>query len=258
MEPVGLTAGRVAGKRAIITGAGSGMGRAAAHRFYAEGAEVALLDIDESAIATVAAELGGGPRVLALPVDVRDEAQVEAAVAQATSAFGGLDTVVANAGVQLAGQDDRADRLDLAVWQRTVDINLTGIFLTCKHGLRALLENGGGSVVCTASPTGLYGCAAGYDAYSSSKAGVYGLVRVMAADYASSGIRVNGVIPGYTDTAMTSWVDDEARRGLLATIPLGRAGTAEEVASVMLFLASDEASYVTGAVWAADGGMTAI
>lgn len=258
MEPVGLTAGRVAGKRAIITGAGSGMGRAAAHRFYAEGAEVALLDIDESAIATVAAELGGGPRVLALPVDVRDEAQVEAAVAQATSAFGGLDTVVANAGVQLAGQDDRADRLDLAVWQRTVDINLTGIFLTCKHGLRALLENGGGSVVCTASPTGLYGCAAGYDAYSSSKAGVYGLVRVMAADYASSGIRVNGVIPGYTDTAMTSWVDDEARRGLLATIPLGRAGTADEVASVMLFLASDEASYVTGAVWAADGGMTAI
>lgn len=258
MAPLGLTAGRVAGKRAIITGAGSGMGRAAARRFSAEGAEVALLDIDESAIAAVAAELGGGPRVLALPVDVRDEAQVEAAVAQATSAFGGLDTVVANAGVQLAGQDDRADRLDLAVWQRTVDINLTGIFLTCKHGLRALLENGGGSVVCTASPTGLYGCAAGYDAYSSSKAGVYGLVRVMAADYASSGIRVNGVIPGYTDTAMTSWVDEEARRGLLATIPLGRAGTAEEVASVMLFLASDEASYVTGAVWAADGGMTAI
>ncbi len=258
MAPLGLTAGRVAGKRAIITGAGSGMGRAAAQRFFAEGADVALLDIDESAIAAVAAELGGGPRVLALRVDVRDEAQVEAAVAQATSAFGGLDTVVANAGVQLAGQDDRADRLDLAVWQRTVDINLTGIFLTCKHGLRALLENGGGSVVCTASPTGLYGCAAGYDAYSSSKAGVYGLVRVMAADYASSGIRVNGVIPGYTDTAMTSWVDEEARRGLLATIPLGRAGTAEEVASVMLFLASDEASYVTGAVWAADGGMTAI
>jgi NAD(P)-dependent dehydrogenase (short-subunit alcohol dehydrogenase family) len=250
--------GRLAGKRAVISGAGSGMGRAAARRFHAEGASVGLLDIDAAAIEAVAAELTDGPPALALPVDVRDEAQVEAAISQAASAFGGLDTVVANAGVQLAGQDDRADRLELAVWQRTVDINLTGIFLVCKHGLRALLANGGGAVVCTASPTGQYGCAPGYDAYSSSKAGVYGLVRVMAADYASAGIRVNGVIPGYSDTAMTNWVDEEAHRSLLATIPLGRAGTAEEVAAVMLFLASDEASYVTGAVWAADGGMTAI
>ena len=250
--------GRLAGKRAVISGAGSGMGRAAARRFHAEGASVGLLDIDTAAIEAVAAELEGGPPALALPVDVRDEGQVEAAVAQAAAAFGGLDTIVANAGVQLAGQDDRADRLDLAVWQRTVDINLTGIFLVCKHGLRALLAGGGGTVVCTASPTGQYGCAPGYDAYSSSKAGVYGLVRVMAADYASSGIRVNGVIPGYSDTAMTSWVDEQAHKDLLATIPLGRAGTAEEVAAVMQFLASDEASYVTGAVWAADGGMTAI
>jgi NAD(P)-dependent dehydrogenase (short-subunit alcohol dehydrogenase family) len=249
---------RLAGKRAVISGAGSGIGRAAARRFHAEGASVGLLDVDAAAIRAVAAELGDGPPALALPADVRDEAQVEAAISQAASAFGGLDTVVANAGVQLAGQDDRADRLNLAVWQRTIDINLTGAFLVCKHGLRALLANGGGAVVCTASPTGQYGCAPGYDAYSSSKAGVYGLVRVMAADYASAGIRVNGVIPGYSDTAMTSFVDEEAHRDLLATIPLGRAGTAEEVAAVMLFLASDEASYVTGAVWAADGGVTAI
>jgi len=249
---------RLAGKRAVISGAGSGIGRAAARRFHAEGASVGLLDVDAAAIRAVAAELGDGPPALALPADVRDEAQVEAAISQAASAFGGLDTVVANAGVQLAGQDDRADRLNLAVWQRTIDINLTGAFLVCKHGLRALLANGGGAVVCTASPTGQYGCAPGYDAYSSSKAGVYGLVRVMAADYASAGIRVNGVIPGYSDTAMTSFVDEEAHRDLLATIPLGRAGTEEEVAAVMLFLASDEASYVTGAVWAADGGVTAI
>ena len=249
---------RLAGKRAVISGAGSGIGRAAARRFHAEGASVGLLDVDAAAIRAVAAELGDGPPALALPADVRDEAQVEAAISQAASAFGGLDTVVANAGVQLAGQDDRADRLNLAVWQRTIDINLTGAFLVCKHGLRALLANGGGAVVCTASPTGQYGCAPGYDAYSSSKAGVYGLVRVMAADYASAGIRVNGVIPGYSDTAMTSFVDEEAHRDLLATIPLGRAGTAEEVAAVMLFLASDEASYVTCAVWAADGGLTAI
>jgi 3-oxoacyl-[acyl-carrier protein] reductase len=139
-----------------------------------------------------------------------------------------------------------------------MDVNLTGVFLTCKHGIRALLDTGGGSVVCTASPTGLYGCAPGLDAYSTSKAGVYGLIRVMAADYARDGIRVNGVIPGYTDTPMNSWVDAAQHEALLATIPLRRQGLPEEVASVIAFLASDEARYVTGAVWAADGGMTAI
>jgi NAD(P)-dependent dehydrogenase (short-subunit alcohol dehydrogenase family) len=249
--------GRIQGKRAIITGAGSGMGRAAARRFHAEGARVALIDLDAPALDVLVAELEGGDDVLALPADVRDESAIEAAVGSAVEAFGGLDIVVGNAGVQLAGQDDRADRLSLEVWKRTVDINLTGMFLICKHGIRALLANGGGTVVCTASPTGLYGCAAGYDAYSASKAGVYGLIRVMAADYAPS-IRINGVIPGYSDTAMTSWVTPADKEALLRTIPMGRAGTAEEVASVMLFLASDEASYVTGAVWAADGGMTAI
>jgi NAD(P)-dependent dehydrogenase (short-subunit alcohol dehydrogenase family) len=249
--------GRIQGKRAIITGAGSGMGRAAARRFHAEGARVALIDLDAPALDALVAELEGGDDVLALPADVRDESAIEAAVGSAVEAFGGLDIVVGNAGVQLAGQDDRADRLSLEVWRRTVDINLTGMFLICKHGIRALLANGGGTVVCTASPTGLYGCAAGYDAYSASKAGVYGLIRVMAADYAPS-IRINGVIPGYSDTAMTSWVTPADKEALLRTIPMGRAGTAEEVASVMLYLASDEASYVTGAVWAADGGMTAI
>jgi 3-oxoacyl-[acyl-carrier protein] reductase len=249
--------GRIQDKRAIITGAGSGMGRAAARRFHAEGARVALIDLDAPALDALVAELEGGDDVLALPADVRDESAIEAAVGSAVEAFGGLDIVVGNAGVQLAGQDDRADRLSLEVWRRTVDINLTGMFLICKHGIRALLANGGGTVVCTASPTGLYGCAAGYDAYSASKAGVYGLIRVMAADYAPS-IRINGVIPGYSDTAMTSWVTPADKEALLRTIPMGRAGTAEEVASVMLFLASDEASYVTGAVWAADGGMTAI
>ena len=249
--------GRIQGKRAIITGAGSGMGRAAARRFHAEGASVALIDLDAPALDALVAELEGGDDVLALPADVRDEGAIEAAVGSAVEAFGGLDIVVGNAGVQLAGEDDQADRLSLEVWKRTVDINLTGMFLICKHGIRALLANGGGTVVCTASPTGLYGCAAGYDAYSASKAGVYGLIRVMAADYAPS-IRINGVIPGYSDTAMTSWVTPADKEALLRTIPMGRAGTAEEVASVMLFLASDEASYVTGAVWAADGGMTAI
>jgi NAD(P)-dependent dehydrogenase (short-subunit alcohol dehydrogenase family) len=183
---------------------------------------------------------------------------VAAAVERAASAWGGLDVIVANAGVQLAGQDDRADRLELEVWQRTIDINLTGVFLTCKHGIRALLAGGGGAVVCTCSPTGQYGVAPGYDAYSASKAGVYGLVRVMAADYAQEGIRVNGVIPGYTNTPMTSWVTPADRETLLRGIPLNRPGEPEEVAAVIAFLASDDTPYVTGAVWAADGGMTAV
>jgi 3-oxoacyl-[acyl-carrier protein] reductase len=247
------------GKRAIITGAGMGMGRAAAERFALEGARVALLDIDEAAASeTAEAITEAGGEALVVAADVTEESAVAAAVDRAVQAWGGLDVVVSNAGVQLAGQDDRADRLELAVWQRTLDINLTGMFLTCKHGIRSLLAGGGGSVVCTASPTGLYGCAPGYDAYSASKAGVYGLVRVLAADYASEGIRVNGVVPGYMDTPMTDWVDPQEHEALLATIPLGRAGRPEEVASVMCFLASDDASYATGAVWACDGGMTAI
>ena len=251
--------GMLEGKRAVITGAGMGMGRAAAIRFASEGARVGLIDRDEEAVRGTAAEIeGAGGQVIVLLADVTDEGQVAAAVERAVAEWSGLDVVVANAGVQLAGEDDRADRLALEVWQRTIGINLTGVFLTCKHGLRALLASGGGAVVCTCSPTGQYGVAPGYDAYSSSKAGVYGLVRVMAADYAAEGIRVNGVIPGYTHTPMTNWVTPADAETLLRGIPLARAGEPEEVAAVMAFLASDQTPYVTGAVWAADGGMTAV
>jgi NAD(P)-dependent dehydrogenase (short-subunit alcohol dehydrogenase family) len=250
-----MTGGRLAGKRCVITGAGAGMGRAAAEKFAAEGARVGLIDVDAASLDAVAGDIGEA--ALSLVADVRDEEAVASAIARAVEAWNGLDVVVANAGVQLAGRDDRADRLELDVWRETIDVNLTGIFLTCKHGLRALLTEGAGAVVCTCSPTGLFGCAPGYDAYSASKAGVYGLVRVLAADYAPA-IRVNGVVPGYTDTPMTSWVSPAEHEALLQTIPLRRAGRAEEVAAVMSFLASDEASYTTGAVWAADGGMTAI
>jgi 3-oxoacyl-[acyl-carrier protein] reductase len=132
------------------------------------------------------------------------------------------------------------------------------MFLISKHGIRALQRNGGGSVVLVCSPTGLFGCAPGYDAYSTSKAGVYGLVRVLAADYAHENIRVNGVVPGYTRTPMTDWVTPAEHEALLETIPLRRAGEPEEVAEVIAFLASDRTPYTTGSVWAADGGMTAI
>jgi NAD(P)-dependent dehydrogenase (short-subunit alcohol dehydrogenase family) len=249
----------LAGKRAGVSGGGNGIGRATAMSFVREGARVGILDVDEQGTREVAAaaESEGG-EALVLLADLCEERQVASAIAHALESWGGLDVLVGNAAVQLAGQDAPADRLELEIWQRTIEINLTGMFLFAKHGIRALLRSGGGAVVLTCSPTGLYGCAPGYDAYSASKAGVAGLVRVMAADYAAGGIRVNGVVPGYTRTPMTNWVTPEEHEELLRTIPLRRQGQPEEVAEVITFLASDRASYVTGALWAADGGLTAI
>jgi 3-oxoacyl-[acyl-carrier protein] reductase len=181
--------------------------------------------------------------------------EVEALVERARHELGRLDILVNNAGV---ARVKPLMEWTPEEWRAVVDVNLTGMFLVAKHGISRLLENGGGTVVLACSPTGLFGCAPGYDAYSASKAGVAGLVRVLAADYAADGIRVNGVIPGYTETPMTSWVDPDEHAALLETIPLGRAGKPEEVAAVVCFLASPDASYATGALWAVDGGMTAI
>jgi NAD(P)-dependent dehydrogenase (short-subunit alcohol dehydrogenase family) len=249
------------GRRVLVTGAGAGIGRATALRLAADGAGVACLDIDGPAAASVAGEItvAGGVAV-AGQADVSSEPQLADAVARAAKALDGLDGVVANAAVQLVGQDAPVDRLDLAVWERTLAVNLTGVFLTCKHGIRELLATGGGAVVCVTSGTGLYGIAPGFDAYSASKGGVAALVRVMAADYAARGIRVNGVVPGFTQTPMTrAFLEDQARLDALTRgIPLRRPGTPDEVAPVISFLLSESAAYVTGAIWVADGGQTAI
>ena len=196
---------RVAGKRAIVTGAGSGIGRATAGLLAREGAKVALLDIDLDAAEAAAMKLRDERfDVRAIRTDVTSEPSVEASVREAVEAFGGLDIVVANAAVQLFHEDNRADRLSLEVWERTLSVNLTGCFLTCKHGIQALLASGGGSVVITSSPTGLFGLAPGFDAYSASKAGTYGLTRVMANDFAKDRVRVNCVLPGFTDTSLVA------------------------------------------------------
>ena len=245
------------GKRAIVTGAARGIGRAIAERLAREGARVALVDVDADALREAAGTAGDD--ALALHADVRDEDAVRAAIEQAAARWNGLDVVVANAAIQLVGSDDRADRLDRAVWQETLDVNLTGAFLTVKHGARALLAAGGGAIVCVGSPAGTYGIAPGLQASAASKAGMVGLVRTMAADYAGDGIRVNGVFPGITETPMNRWwMDDPAvRERVLAPVPLGRPARAEEIAAVAAFLACNDASYVTGALWSVDGGLTA-
>ncbi|WP_026554532.1 SDR family NAD(P)-dependent oxidoreductase [Arthrobacter sp. 35W] len=248
---------KLAGKSALVTGAGSGIGLAVAQRFAAEGARVYFADINHGAAAAAASDAAGGTST-ALAMDISDEASVAAAYAT-IAAEGPLDIVVANAGVQLFGQDARVGDLDLEVWEKTVAINQRGAFLTLKHAVRAMAGLGG-SIICTGSPTAVVACGQTFTAYSSSKAGVHGLARVVAADYAGEGIRVNTVVPGYTETPLVRTIaaDPVSRAGLVDSTMLGRAGTAADVEGIMVFLASDDSAYATGGLFTVDGGLTAL
>lgn len=252
---------RLAGKRAFVTGGGSGIGRAVAQRFVEDGAQVAIMGRRAAALEETRSQLGAASdRCLVVPGDVSNEADVERCVGEAVSALGGLDVIVGVAGVEPAGSGDaRVHEIEAPVWRETIDINLTGMFLTCKHGIRALLAGSGGSVIVTGSPCAVTGLCDAEHAYSASKAGTHGLVRAMATGYAADGIRVNCVIPGFIDTPINAGVvaDPAAVAGLEARIPLGRAGRADETAGIFSWLASEEAGYVTGAFFAVDGGMTA-
>jgi NAD(P)-dependent dehydrogenase (short-subunit alcohol dehydrogenase family) len=253
--------GRLQGKRAIVTGGSAGIGRGVCIKLAEEGASVGVLDVNlDAARDTVEQIEKAGGVAHAVGVDVSDEASVAAGVAETARRFEGLDTVIANAGVMLFGRDTVAADLDLAVWKQCLDVNLTGMFLTCKHGLRELEKNGSGAVVITGSPTGSLGCAPTFTAYSASKAGTFGLMRILAIDYVKKNIRVNAVLPGTTNSPLvaTLMADPVKRTEFLGKIPMGRAADTREIANVIAFLASDEASYVTGAAWFSDGGLSAI
>lgn len=256
-------AGRLAGKRALITGAGSGIGEATALLFAREGARVGLVGRRRERLDAVAEQITqDGGECLVLPTDITDEDQVAAAVTGVTNRWGGLDACVAVAGIERFEQgDDRVDRLELSVWREIIDNNLTGTFLTSKHAIRAMLSTGRGSLVITGSPTGSYGLALGEDAYSASKAGCHGLARVMANEYAAEGIRVNCVIPGVIDTPINAkWMRDhpEDVAAFAAAVPAKRVGQASEIAPMNLWLCTDEASYTNGGFFVVDGGLTAV
>jgi NAD(P)-dependent dehydrogenase (short-subunit alcohol dehydrogenase family) len=250
---------RLEGKTALVTGAGTGIGYAVAARYGAEGARVVIADRDAAA-AAAAVETIGADKARAAVMDISDEPSIEAAFAELDAAGWAPDVVVANAGVQLFGKDAKIADLDLAVWRQTVDINLTGTFLTVKHAVRSMLRSGGGSIILTGSPTGLNGEGKDFTAYSSTKAGIHGLARTVAAAYADRNIRVNTVVPGYTETTLVTTItsDPEARAAIIGRIPLGRAGTPHDVEGIMVFLASDDAEFATGALFAVDGGMTTL
>jgi len=251
-------------KVALVSGAGSGIGRATALAFAERGAQVAVADIDRAKADAVAAEIaakGGSARAIA--ADAATPAGVEAMVGGAVAAFGGLDILHNNAFGQPALPAGRSrlafiGDLDEAVWAHTIELGLTGVFRATKRAIPELLARGGGAIVNTASISGLFADFA-IGAYNTAKAGVINLTRVTAIEYASRGIRVNCVCPGAIDTpllrpslSIPGFADTTT-----AMIPMRRLGRPEEMAACVLFLASDLASYVTGAALVADGGLTA-
>ena len=260
-----MSLGRLAGRRALVTGGASGIGRASALRLAAEGASVAVVDVRAGAADPVAAEVtAAGGNAISLTCDVRDEASVETATRAAADAFDGLDTVVACAGITATGA---THAVALADWQLVISVNLTGVFLVVKHALAHLLDAGGGAIVTVGSTASLV--AAGRTAsYDASKGGVLQFTRAVAVEYVDQGIRANCVCPGVvsTDLATHSRALDaplETGDGVPGPsgrlrVPMSRAADPSEIAAVVAFLCSDEASFLTGAAIPVDGGYTAI
>ena len=249
--------GRLDGKVIVVSGAGSGIGRGAATSFVREGATVGLLDRNADAIGAMAAELG--ERAVPLPCDVTDEASVAAAFAEVERRFGRLDALFAYAAVQLVGEDAPVHELDLDVWERTYAVNARGVFLCDKHAARLMIAGGkGGLIVNCGSPTGVTMCGGEYTAYSSSKAAVMGLTRVLAGNLAKHGIRVNGIVPGSIVTPLTQKLYDDPviAAELQALHPIGRVGTPEDMNGIAVFLASDDSKFATGAHFFVDGGIS--
>lgn len=245
-------------KVAIITGGASGQGKVAAELFAEQGAKVVVADIDLAGAQSVAAAIGGA----AVRVDVAKEADVKAMVDFACATFGGIDILFNNAGIGFSA----SPRYKMAsitetpeeAWDAILDINLKGLAMGCKHAIPKMLERGGGAVINNASINALAGVH-GADAYTAAKGGIVSLTRVLAADWGAKNIRVNCICPGPVETPMISALLKEAdfNAAMTQSVPMGRVGTAEEIAAVALFLATPAAGYINGAILPVDGGWSA-
>jgi NAD(P)-dependent dehydrogenase (short-subunit alcohol dehydrogenase family) len=248
--------GRLEGKVALITGAASGMGLAAAKLFATEGARVVLSDVVEEAGRSAAEEIGQAAAFVT--ADVSKAADADAMVRFAVDTFGGLHVLYNNAGVFLP-QDGGAVETPEETWDRTMSINLKGVWLGCKFGIPAMVESGGGSIINVASFVALMGAATAQIAYTASKGAVLSMTREIAVEYARRGIRANALCPGPIETPLLAELmsDPQRRARRLVHIPIGRLGRAEEVVRAALWLASDDSSLMTGAALVVDGGITA-
>src|SRR5687768_12942355 len=246
---------RLQNKVALITGAGSGIGRQTALLFAREGARVACVDVNEKAAQETAEMIKGA---IAVKADVSKARDCEQMVAAAEKKFGKLNVLFNNAGIMHA-KDDDAETTSEEVWDLTLDINAKGVFLGCKYGIPALKRAGGGSVINTASFVVKMGAATAQIAYTASKGAVLSMTRELAVIHARQNIRVNALCPGplKTELLMSFLNTDAKKQRRLVHIPMGRFGEAEEIAKAALFLASDDSSYVTGTDFLVDGGITA-
>lgn len=244
-------------KVAVITGAGSGIGAATARLFGTEGARVVAVDIrPQAAQATTEAILADGGVAMAVQADVTQARDVEAMIQTAVHTYGGLDILFNNAGIGVQGDAVELSEND---WDRVIALNLNGVFLGCKYGIPAMIARGGGSIINTASIMGLVGGSLSA-VYPATKGGVVLLTQSAALEYARQHIRVNCICPGHIETPLLQKLfarQPERREALLQQYPMGRLGTAHEIAQCVLFLASEEASFVTGSAVVVDGGYTA-
>lgn len=250
---------RLEGKVAIVSGGAHGMGSVEAQLFGSEGAKVVIADIRNDDGQRVEAEINeAGGQAMYVHTDVTDEAAWANVVNEAVTRFGRLDILVNNAGISSRAVPDD-DSLD--AWTRIMDINSTGVFLGTKHAINQMRQNGGGSIVNISSIAGMVGMLSGHPAYNASKGSVRIFTKAMAVRYGKENIRVNSVHPGFMPPMMGNISTDEVRTGRSAMIddqvPMGREGRQEEVANAVLFLASDDASYITGTELVVDGGFTA-
>jgi NAD(P)-dependent dehydrogenase (short-subunit alcohol dehydrogenase family) len=252
-------AGRIQDRVAVITGGASGIGLATAKRFAEEGAKLVLGDVNDEAGAKVVAELGGPDVASYVHVDVTSKDEVDALFRTAMETYGSVDIAFNNAGISPPDDDSILDT-DLDAWRRVQEVNLTSVYLCCKAALPYMLEQKRGSIINTASFVAVMGAATSQISYSASKGGVLSMTRELGVQFARDGVRVNALCPGPVNTPLLKELfakDEERAARRLVHVPMGRFGEPEEMANAVLFLASDESSFMTASTFLVDGGISA-